>query len=219
MSGRRRASRKHDGISLLLDPGRRAGRRAAPDPDSGPAHPRHQRGVPHRRRSCPRRHWSAQQDEAWKVMLSNLELERVLMSGGYVGVAQSTLDEAVAYSKERRAFGRADRHLPVTGARDGRHAGRDRRRPAAGLPRRVVAQPGPAEHAGRRDGQAEGFGDVRRRGPSGHADLRRPRLLHRECDELPLAGVDRCARSPAAPARSSATASLEAWDCAATDGD
>ena len=39
-------------------------------------------------------------------MLSNLELERVLMSGGYVGVAQSTLDEALEYSKERTAFGR-----------------------------------------------------------------------------------------------------------------
>jgi alkylation response protein AidB-like acyl-CoA dehydrogenase len=39
-------------------------------------------------------------------MLSNLELERVLMSGGYVGAAQSTLDEALDYSKQRTAFGR-----------------------------------------------------------------------------------------------------------------
>jgi alkylation response protein AidB-like acyl-CoA dehydrogenase len=47
-----------------------------------------------------------QPDEGWQVLLSNLELERVLMSGGYVGVAQSTLDEALDYSKERTAFGR-----------------------------------------------------------------------------------------------------------------
>jgi alkylation response protein AidB-like acyl-CoA dehydrogenase len=47
-----------------------------------------------------------EQDQGWRVMLSNLELERVLMSGGYVGVAQATLDEALAYSKERTAFGR-----------------------------------------------------------------------------------------------------------------
>ena len=47
-----------------------------------------------------------EQDRAWPVMLSNLELERVLMSGRYVGVAQATLDEALEYSQERRAFGR-----------------------------------------------------------------------------------------------------------------
>jgi alkylation response protein AidB-like acyl-CoA dehydrogenase len=44
--------------------------------------------------------------EAWTVMLSNLELERVLLSGGYVGAAQATLDEMLDYSKVRRAFGR-----------------------------------------------------------------------------------------------------------------
>ncbi|MEU1526491.1 acyl-CoA dehydrogenase family protein [Nocardia rhamnosiphila] len=44
--------------------------------------------------------------EAWKVMLSNLELERVLLSGGYVGAAQATLDEMLEYSKVRHAFGR-----------------------------------------------------------------------------------------------------------------
>jgi alkylation response protein AidB-like acyl-CoA dehydrogenase len=45
-------------------------------------------------------------DGGWRVLLSSLELERVLMSGGYVGAAQSTLDEALAYAKERRQFGR-----------------------------------------------------------------------------------------------------------------
>jgi alkylation response protein AidB-like acyl-CoA dehydrogenase len=42
----------------------------------------------------------------WKVMLSGLELERVLMSGAYVGVAQATLDEALTYATERHQFGR-----------------------------------------------------------------------------------------------------------------
>jgi len=42
----------------------------------------------------------------WQVLLTGLALERVLISGGYVGAAQATLDEAVAYSKERRQFGR-----------------------------------------------------------------------------------------------------------------
>jgi alkylation response protein AidB-like acyl-CoA dehydrogenase len=42
----------------------------------------------------------------WKVLLSGLALERVLISGGYVGAAQATLDEALAYSKQRRQFER-----------------------------------------------------------------------------------------------------------------
>jgi alkylation response protein AidB-like acyl-CoA dehydrogenase len=54
----------------------------------------------------PKENLVGQQDAAWAVMLSNLELERVLMSGAYVGVAQATLDEALEYSKQRMAFGR-----------------------------------------------------------------------------------------------------------------
>jgi alkylation response protein AidB-like acyl-CoA dehydrogenase len=54
----------------------------------------------------PKKNLVGEQDCGWHVMLSNLELERVLMSGGYVGVAQATLDEALEYSKERTAFGR-----------------------------------------------------------------------------------------------------------------
>jgi alkylation response protein AidB-like acyl-CoA dehydrogenase len=44
--------------------------------------------------------------EGWRVMMSNLEIERVLMSGAYVGAAQATLDDALKYSKERVQFGR-----------------------------------------------------------------------------------------------------------------
>jgi alkylation response protein AidB-like acyl-CoA dehydrogenase len=42
----------------------------------------------------------------WDVLLSGLALERVLISGGYVGAAQATLDEALSYSKQRHQFGR-----------------------------------------------------------------------------------------------------------------
>ncbi len=44
--------------------------------------------------------------EGWRVMLSNLELERILLSAGYVGAAQSTLDLALDYAKERKQFDR-----------------------------------------------------------------------------------------------------------------
>jgi alkylation response protein AidB-like acyl-CoA dehydrogenase len=42
----------------------------------------------------------------WQVLLSGLTLERVLISGGYVGAAQATLDDALTYSKQRQQFGR-----------------------------------------------------------------------------------------------------------------
>lgn len=54
----------------------------------------------------PRDRLYGPQGGGWKVLLSNLELERVLLSGAYVGVAQATLDDALAYSKSRKQFGR-----------------------------------------------------------------------------------------------------------------
>jgi alkylation response protein AidB-like acyl-CoA dehydrogenase len=45
-------------------------------------------------------------DRGWQVMVSGLDLERVLMSGGYVGAAQATVDDALAYARSRHAFGR-----------------------------------------------------------------------------------------------------------------
>jgi alkylation response protein AidB-like acyl-CoA dehydrogenase len=43
--------------------------------------------------------------KGWDVLMHGLELERVLLSGAYVGAAQQTLDEALQYSKERSQFG------------------------------------------------------------------------------------------------------------------
>jgi alkylation response protein AidB-like acyl-CoA dehydrogenase len=97
--------RKHDGISLLLIPADAPGVELR----QAPTLARHILGtyeVWFTDVVVPKTALVGEQDKAWEVMLSNLELERVLMSGGYVGVAQSTLDEAVAYSKERNAFGR-----------------------------------------------------------------------------------------------------------------
>jgi alkylation response protein AidB-like acyl-CoA dehydrogenase len=54
----------------------------------------------------PKENLVGPQDAGWKVMLSNLELEKVLITGGYLGAAQATLDEMLAYAKERRAFDR-----------------------------------------------------------------------------------------------------------------
>jgi alkylation response protein AidB-like acyl-CoA dehydrogenase len=54
----------------------------------------------------PKRDLVGPLNEGWRVMLSNLELERILLSAGYVGAAQSTLDLAVEYAKERKQFDR-----------------------------------------------------------------------------------------------------------------
>ena len=54
----------------------------------------------------PKEHLIGPLNGGWKVLLSGLSLERVLISGGYVGAAQATLDEALAYAKTRHQFGR-----------------------------------------------------------------------------------------------------------------
>jgi alkylation response protein AidB-like acyl-CoA dehydrogenase len=100
-----RGERKHDGISLLLI-----------DPDAPgvtlrqvPTLARHILGtyeVTLTDVAVPKTALVGAAGNGWQVMLSSLELERVLMSGGYVGAAQATLDEALEYSKQRTAFGR-----------------------------------------------------------------------------------------------------------------
>jgi alkylation response protein AidB-like acyl-CoA dehydrogenase len=100
-----KSERKHDGISILIVNADTPGvelRRA-------PTLARHILGTYEvflKDVVVPKENLVGEQGQGWTVMLSNLELERVLMSGGYVGVAQATLDEALAYSKERTAFGK-----------------------------------------------------------------------------------------------------------------
>lgn len=45
-------------------------------------------------------------DGAWKILSASLDLERLFIAGGYVGNAQSALELAVNYAKERIAFGK-----------------------------------------------------------------------------------------------------------------
>lgn len=45
-------------------------------------------------------------DEAWTILSGSLDMERLFISGGYVGNAQSALDLAVNYAKERVQFGK-----------------------------------------------------------------------------------------------------------------
>ena len=54
----------------------------------------------------PRENLVGPQDKGWSVMLSNIELEKVIISGGYLGAAQATLDEMLAFAQTRHAFGR-----------------------------------------------------------------------------------------------------------------
>lgn len=42
----------------------------------------------------------------WKVLMSGLQFERIVTSAAYVGNAQTVVDEALAYAKQREQFGR-----------------------------------------------------------------------------------------------------------------
>ena len=44
--------------------------------------------------------------EAWSMMMSGLDFEKVVMAAAYTGVAQATMDEMLEYSKQRHQFGR-----------------------------------------------------------------------------------------------------------------
>ena len=54
----------------------------------------------------PRENLVGPQDQGWSILLSNIELEKVIITGGYLGAAQATLDEMLAFAKTRHAFGR-----------------------------------------------------------------------------------------------------------------
>ena len=56
--------------------------------------------------AVPRENLVGPQDKGWSALLSNIELEKVIITGGYLGAAQATLDEMLAFAKTRHAFGR-----------------------------------------------------------------------------------------------------------------
>jgi alkylation response protein AidB-like acyl-CoA dehydrogenase len=96
---------KHEGISLLLIDPRADGVEIRRTPTLA----RHILGTNEVYLSdvvVPRENLVGPQDKGWSVMLSNIELEKVIITGGYLGAAQATLDEMLAFSKTRHAFGR-----------------------------------------------------------------------------------------------------------------
>ncbi len=96
---------KHEGISLLLIDPQADGVEVRRTPTLA----RHILGTNEVYLSdvlVPREDLVGPQDKGWSVMLSNIELEKVIITGGYLGAAQATLDEMLAFAKTRHAFGR-----------------------------------------------------------------------------------------------------------------
>jgi len=96
---------KHEGISLLLIDPQAEGVEVRRTPTLA----RHILGTNEVYLSdvvVPRDNLVGPQDKGWSVMLSNIELEKVIITGGYLGAAQATLDEMLAFAKRRHAFGR-----------------------------------------------------------------------------------------------------------------
>ena len=96
---------KHEGISLLLIDPQANGVEVRRTPTLA----RHILGTNEVYLSdvlVPREDLVGPQDKGWSVMLSNIELEKVIITGGYLGAAQATLDEMLAFAKTRHAFGR-----------------------------------------------------------------------------------------------------------------
>ena len=96
---------KHEGISLLLIDPQADGVEVRRTPTLA----RHILGTNEVYLSdvvVPRENLVGPQDQGWSVLLSNIELEKVIITGGYLGAAQATLDEMLTFAKARHAFGR-----------------------------------------------------------------------------------------------------------------
>jgi alkylation response protein AidB-like acyl-CoA dehydrogenase len=96
---------KHEGISLLLIDPQADGVEVRRTPTLA----RHILGTNEVYLSdvlVPKQNLVGPQDKGWSVMLSTIELEKVIITGGYLGAAQATLDEMLTFAKTRHAFGR-----------------------------------------------------------------------------------------------------------------
>jgi alkylation response protein AidB-like acyl-CoA dehydrogenase len=56
--------------------------------------------------AVPRANLVGAPGEAWSMLMSGLDFEKVVMAAAYTGVAQATMDEMLQYSQERHQFGR-----------------------------------------------------------------------------------------------------------------
>jgi alkylation response protein AidB-like acyl-CoA dehydrogenase len=54
----------------------------------------------------PRANMIGAPGDGWSMLISGLDVEKVVMAAAYTGVAQATMDEMLDYSKERHQFGR-----------------------------------------------------------------------------------------------------------------
>ena len=93
--------------------------------------------------------------KGFKQFLHILDGGRIGVAAMGLGMAQGALDEALAYAKERKAFGQPIAQVPDDPGQDRRHLDRDRGGAAADLQGRDREGPRRELHADRRAGEAE----------------------------------------------------------------
>jgi alkylation response protein AidB-like acyl-CoA dehydrogenase len=96
---------RHRGLSLVLVPNDAPGLEIRRTPTLA----RHLLGTNEvflRDVRVPRANVIGQPGRGWELLLSGLDVEKVVMAAAYTGVAQATMDEMLRYSKERVQFGR-----------------------------------------------------------------------------------------------------------------
>jgi len=96
---------KHKGISLILVENNLKGMEIRPIPTLGrrilPACEIFMDNV-----EVPKDHLVGEMNKGWKVLLSGLNFERLFTSAGYVGNAETVLNDALEHAKTREQFGR-----------------------------------------------------------------------------------------------------------------
>jgi len=99
------SEQRHHGISLVLVPTDAPGLEIRRTPTLA----RHLLGTNEvflRDVAIPKSNLVGVPGEAWSMLMSGLDFEKVVMAAAYTGVAQATMDEMLEYSQERHQFGR-----------------------------------------------------------------------------------------------------------------
>ena len=95
---------KHEGLTMIWVPREADGHGDRPDRDDG--RPRDQPPLPHRRRGARPSAVLGEVDQAWTQLMAGLNVERLILAATMLGIAQRAFDDALAYVKERKQFGR-----------------------------------------------------------------------------------------------------------------
>jgi alkylation response protein AidB-like acyl-CoA dehydrogenase len=98
------AAERHEGITVLLVPNDTPGVTIAPMPALGRNMVRINTVFFDDAR-VPRENVLGAVDDGWRVLRAGLELERLFVSAGYAGAAQTVVDEALEYARTREQFG------------------------------------------------------------------------------------------------------------------